>query len=420
MNDAIIVGAGPAGMVCAMHLAKAGLSIKVLEAEPEIPKTLRGSTFHPSSLDMLETAFGAATPLIDQGLIAPTVQYRRRGEGKIAEFDFKDIKDLTDHPFRLQAEQYKLCYILEDMLTSYPSAEIIYNANVTSINRNENATSVTVNGGEKEYRSRYLVGADGANSIVRRSLDVSFDGFTWPERFLVVTTPFDFTSVFNDLCSVSYVADAEEWYFLLKIPDGFWRVMFPTRLEEKDEDVLSDKRVQTRMARVHNKGSSYEVAHKTLYNVHQRVADTYRIGRVVLTGDAAHINNPLGGMGMNGGIHDSFNLAEKLIPVLKGEANPVTLNHYSDERRAVAMEYVQKHSIQNKKDLEAKDPAEQAAFAQRLIEAEQDLDKRRQLLLRLSMWSSLGKAANRLTPQGRQAHPAPTHAGGAPRRPPHQ
>ena len=70
MNDAIVVGAGPAGMVCAMHLAKAGLSIKVLEAEPEIPKTLRGSTFHPSSLDMLETAFGAATPLIDQGLIA--------------------------------------------------------------------------------------------------------------------------------------------------------------------------------------------------------------------------------------------------------------------------------------------------------------------------------------------------------------
>ena len=145
------------------------------------------------------------------------------------------------------------------------------------------------------------------------------------------------------------------------------------------------------MTRIHNLGAPYNVVHKTLYNVHQRVADTYRVGRILLAGDAAHINNPLGGMGMNGGIHDSFNLAEKLVPVLRGDADPSALDRYDEERRGVAMEYVQRISIQNKKDLESDDPADQIAFRDRLLAAEGDMAKRRELLLRLSMLASLGK-----------------------------
>ncbi len=390
MLDAIIVGAGPAGLVCAMHLAKAGLNTVVLEADPEISENLRGSTFHPSSLDMLETAFGAAAPLIEQGLVAPTVQYRRHGEGKIAEFDFADIADLTDHPYRVQAEQYKLCQTLNQMLTDYPNVEVRFSSRVCNLTQDAEGVTVNLEDGEA-MRAAYLVGADGANSVIRQALDISFEGFTWPERFLVVSTPFDFISVFPDLSSVSYVADAEEWYFLLEIPDGLWRCMFPTRAEETDDDILSDPCIQARMKRIYNPGAPYDVVHKTLYNVHQRVADTYRVGRILLTGDAAHINNPLGGMGMNGGIHDSFNLADKLIAVLRGDADPSALDRYDEERRSVAMEYVQRISIQNKKDLDSNDPADQKAFRDRLLAAAGDTVKRRKLLLRLSMLASLGK-----------------------------
>ncbi len=390
MLDAIIVGAGPAGLVCAMHLANAGLNAVVLEADPGISENLRGSTFHPSSLDMLEAAFGAAAPLIERGLVAPTVQYRRHGEGKIAEFDFADIADLTDHPYRVQAEQYKLCQILNQMLANHPNVEVRFSSRVRTLTQDADGVTVNLEDGEA-VRAGYLVGADGANSVVRQTLGIPFEGFTWPERFLVVSTPFDFISVFPDLSSVSYVADAEEWYFLLQIPDGLWRCMFPTRAEEADNDILSDSCVQARMTRIHNLGAPYNVVHKTLYNVHQRVADTYRAGRILLAGDAAHINNPLGGMGMNGGIHDAFNLAEKLVPVLRGDADPSTLDRYDEERRGVAMEYVQRISIQNKKDLESDDPADQIAFRDRLLAAEGDTAKRRELLLRLSMLASLGK-----------------------------
>jgi 3-(3-hydroxy-phenyl)propionate hydroxylase len=384
-SDIIVVGAGPAGLVCAAGLAKAGLHVTVLEAEPEIPSNLRGSTFHPSTLDMLERSFGAAKPLIERGLVAPTVQYRRHRVGKIAEFDFRDIAHLTEHPFRLQAEQFKLCLILRDYLEQFSNVSLEFGKPVTSASQSDTGAEVRVADSPAPLQCRYLVGADGANSVVRRAANIEFDGFTWPERFLVVSTPFDFASSIKDLASVSYFADAEEWYFLLQIPNRLWRVMFPVSANEQDDDILSDARIQQRLQRVHARTEPYEVVHKTLYNVHQRVAKTYHQGRILLTGDAAHINNPLGGMGMNGGIHDSFNLIDKLVEVCKGNTPEEAFNSYSNERREIALAYVQELSIRNKLDLEASDPETQRAFEQRLRSAAENLGTRQQLLTRLAM-----------------------------------
>ena len=116
---------------------------------------------------------------------------------------------------------------------------------------------------------------------------------------------------------MSYVADPRRWHFLLQIP-GFCRVMFPVRPDESDRMAVSPAFVESLMSTVVPGISGYEVAHVTLYKVHQRVARTFRLGRVLLAGDAAHINNPLGGMGMNGGIHDAMNLTTRLADVWHG------------------------------------------------------------------------------------------------------
>jgi 3-(3-hydroxy-phenyl)propionate hydroxylase len=153
---------------------------------------------------------------------------------------------------------------------------------------------------------------------VRRSLGIELEGFTWPERFLVVSTPLDFRSVIPDLVAVSYVCDPQRWYFLLQIP-GLCRAMFPIAADESDELALSRDFAQSLMSSIVPGIANYEIAHLTLYKVHHRVAASFQRGRVFLVGDAAHINNPLGGMGMNGGIHDAINLTDRLAGVWHGE-----------------------------------------------------------------------------------------------------
>jgi 2-polyprenyl-6-methoxyphenol hydroxylase-like FAD-dependent oxidoreductase len=202
-----------------------------------------------------------------------------------------------------------------------------------------------------------------------------------------VSTPFDFRTVIPDLDAVSYVADPERWHFLLQIP-GLCRVMFPIRPEESDELALNAEFAQSLLAAVVPGISKYEVAHATLYKVHQRVAETFQRGRVFLAGDAAHINNPLGGMGMNGGIHDAINLTSRLIEVWHGTKPETELERYDRQRRAVTLEYIEQQSIQNKRNLES----DGVEFGHRLKEIAADKTRTHDYLLRVSMIASLRRA----------------------------
>ena len=190
---------------------------------------------------------------------------------------------------------------------------------------------------------------------MRRSLGIEFEGFTWPDRLLVVTTPFDFHAAIPGLTAVNYVADPERWHFLLQIP-GLWRVMFLIKEDESDEQIRTHEFAQSLMATVVPGITNYEISHTTLYKVHQRVAKTFRQGRAFLAGDAAHINNPLGGMGMNGGIHDAINLTDRLAEVWHGRAGDAELDRYDTQRRLVTLETIQTQTIQNKKNLETPEP----------------------------------------------------------------
>jgi 3-(3-hydroxy-phenyl)propionate hydroxylase len=326
----LIAGAGPVGLVAAAHLARAGVPVTVFEEGSTLSEESRASTFHPPTLDMLH-ALGAAEPMIAQGLRAPAFQYRSKKHGLLAQFDFASIADVTQHPYRVQCEQSKLTRILHDQMVDHPNFELQFDSRVVGISQDASGVEVTIeHDGHGERRSgRYLIGADGASSTVRRALSVEFEGFTWPDRLLVVSTPFDFHSVIPGLTAVSYVADPERWCFLLQIP-GLWRVMFLVNEDVSDERVRTREFAQSLMLGVVPGVSNYVVDHTTLYKVHQRVAKTFRKGSVFLVGDAAHINNPLGGMGMNGGIHDAVNLAARLAEVWRGAASDSELDRFDN------------------------------------------------------------------------------------------
>ena len=378
----LIAGAGPVGLCAASVLAAAGVPATVLEAEPALPKNLRASTFQPPTLDLL-ARFGATDKLIDMGRIARKVQYRDRG-GWVAELDFGAIAGDTDHPYRVQCEQYRLNEVLAARLP-----DVRFSAEVIQVSQHAQGVTVTLASGET-LKASYLIGADGGRSKVREAIGVPLDGFTWPERFLVASTPFPFEDVIPRLCDVSYFADPQEWFFLLRVRD-VWRAMFPTRAEESEADILADEAIERRLQRVHARSGRYEIVHRTLYSVHQRVAQTYRNGRVFLAGDAAHLNNPLGGMGMNGGIHDGFNLAAKLAAVIRGERDETELERYERQRRPVALEYVNTITIANKRNLEMRDAAAQSRWRAELDRAMADRAAEREYMLKVSMIASLRK-----------------------------
>ena len=386
--EVLIAGAGPVGLVAANVLADAGIPVTVLEAEPRLPENLRASTFQPPTLDMLEP-LGVTRKLIEMGRVAPKVQYRDRA-GWVAEFDFGVLSGETAHPYRVQCEQFKLNQLLAARLSGFPNCSLRYASQVTDAKQDEDSVTVTVNGGQ-ELKASWLIGADGGRSSVREALGIPLEGFTWPERFLVASTPFDFSAAIPGLCDVNYFADPQEWFFLLRVP-GMWRAMFPTRREEEDESILSDEAIEARLQRMFAKAGRYEIRHRTLYSVHQRVAAAYRKGRVFLAGDAAHLNNPLGGMGMNGGIHDAFNVAEKLVAVMRNNQPVTELDGYERQRRPIALEYVNTITIANKRNLEARDPQEFGRWRKEMSRAAADRALAREYLLKISMIAALRRS----------------------------
>ena len=353
----LIAGAGPVGMISALVLAKAGMKVSLFERRSELAEDLRASTFHPPTLDMIARIDPTLTAdLHSQGLVARHTQFRDRKSGLIAEFDAEVLRGDTDHPYRLQCEQWKMTRLIRDRLKAFPDVDLNLEAKVLDVAQNTEGITLKIErtGHVETHCGDWLIGADGAWSAVRTALGIAFEGMTYPERFYVASTTFDFAAVLDGLSLVNYVSDPDEWCVLLRVP-GMWRVLFPTRSDEADEDVVSDASTEARLQGVWQKPERYETIHRTLYPVHQRVATTYRAGRAFLAGDSAHINNPIGGMGMNGGVHDALNLCDKLIRVARGE-DAGLLDLYERQRRQIAIDFINANTARNKKTMEERNP----------------------------------------------------------------
>jgi 3-(3-hydroxy-phenyl)propionate hydroxylase len=392
-NDrVIIVGAGPVGLVAASWLAMEGVPVVVVEESANVAQDLRASTFHPPTLEFL-ARLGVTPTLIELGLTSPLWQFRDRRKGAVATFDLSALRGETDFPYRLQCEQWKLTTVLRDRLAGTPGVELRYGLRATSVQQDADGVVLhaqTRDGDQERFAGRYLVGADGARSVVRSSLGVAFEGLTIPELYLSLSTTFDFNAAIPDLANVAYISDPDEWVTLLRTPT-LWRVLLPTDADESEADMMAPARVEERLQTVVRTSQPYEVVHKTRYRVHERVSDRFVAGRVILAGDAAHLNNPLGGMGMNGGIHDAVNLAEKLAAVWRG-ADPDCLGRYERQRRKVAIEAVQAQAMRNRQILNERDPARRQAYYDDLKATADDPVRHKQYVMRSSMIQSVRDA----------------------------
>ena len=380
----LIVGAGPVGLATALSLAHQGVSVKVIEAEPALTEDQRAGSFHPPTLEML-APFGVTDEMHRIGIKVPRWQIRDRREGVVVEWDLGLIADLTPYPYRFHLEQYKLTPILLDKLKAFPHASVEFGVSFEDAVQDE--ASVLVN---NRFKSKYLVGCDGGRSSVRKLIGTEFEGFTWPERFVVIGTRADFAPA--GFTSNAYVADPREFAAVFHMP-GLWRLAFPVHPEEDEAAVLEPEAVEARMQRFVSRPGRYEVPHKGIYRVHQRVARSWRAGRILLAGDAAHLNNPLGAFGLNGGLHDAILLGEYLGKVCRGEADASLLELYVRQRRTANVEFVQTQSIGNKRLLEEADPRKRQENFDNLRRIAGDRNLARDFLVRSSMIWSVRRAA---------------------------
>ncbi len=395
----LIAGGGPVGLLCAWLLGRQEIPVRLFDVNDSPQADPRAATTHPATLDLLAED-GLSADMARVGLVAPIFQFWDRPTGrKVAEFDHALLKDDTRHPFVVQCEQFKTAKLVLERARKVPNVEILFGHEVLGVEQTGSDVRVQVRGpdGVKTHAGAWLIGADGGRSVVRKASGIAFDGFTWPERFIVLTTPFDFQKS-SGYCYRSYFADPEEWCNCFKVsadsPPGLWRTVYPTNPQASDEELMSDAALQARMQKFFPSNEPYEIVHRNLYVTHQRVAETFRKGRVLLAGDAAHVNNPIGGMGLNGGIQDAANLGDNLGQVIHDRAPDALLDLYSLQRRTVATEFVQQQSIENKKRLEARDHDTRKRNLDELSAIAADPARARQFLLRTSMIASQRRIAS--------------------------
>ena len=296
----------------------------------------------------------------------------------------------------VQCESHKLVAIAEARLSGFSHARVLRGHEVVAVEQDDGAVRVAcaTQGGPVTFTGDYLIGADGARSLVRKAAGIGFDGYTYPERFVGLTTPFDFEREFG-YSNRNYFADPERFVMLFKVAGndmrGIWRLISPADSDDTDAAVLDDAAVQARIQRFFPRDEPYDVHYRGLYRFHQRVASRFRAGRVFLAGDAAHVNNPAGGLGMNSGVHDGIELAELLAGVAAG-APPDSLDRYDRRRRPLNVEFVQEQTVTNKRRLEERDPALRRERLDELRRIAGDPARARQFLLRASLIAAVRKA----------------------------
>jgi 3-(3-hydroxy-phenyl)propionate hydroxylase len=316
--------------------------------------------------------------------------------GERAIFDLSVLENETNHPYRLQCEQLHLVKEAAKMLDAELSGALIFNAKALRVRQDEDGVAVDaeIEGTETTLQGRWLIGADGASSVVRKHLGLGFEGETYPTASVAIGTPFAFEKHIPDLCGVNYFW-ADGWSFSMFQTKDMWRVGYSPPPDMNAVAAVADDEIQMRLARILPSIGPFEIITARLYSVHRRLVEKMRVGRMLLAGDAAHLNSPSGGFGMNGGVHDAFNLADKLIKVWGG-GDDTLLDLYARQRHYAASADIQKTSDANHKRHREKDHGRRLETLKAMQETISDEKAVHNFLRESSLMNSLERA-NALT-----------------------
>jgi 2-polyprenyl-6-methoxyphenol hydroxylase-like FAD-dependent oxidoreductase len=330
-TDVLIVGAGPSGLTLAASLVNMGVATSVVDRQAAGANTSRAAAVNARTLEVLEE-LEVAGRLVKAGIQAPRFSIRDRARTLIP-IDFSELP--TDYPYSLMAPQSTTERLLLDRLVEL-GGSVIRPKTLTSITQDADAVTATFDDGDV-IRARYAVGADGIHSTVRKQAGIGFEGGAYAESFALADVrlsgdaPVDEVILFWANAGLTVVAP---------LPGDIFRIVAP--VADAPEQPSAQYIQQILDSRGPGAGHMVvtDVIWGSRFGIQHRVADTYRAGRLLLCGDAAHVHSPAGGQGMNLGIQDAVALADALAGVLWG-APDGTLDEYSAARRPIAQQVVE-------------------------------------------------------------------------------
>lgn len=332
MTEVLIVGAGPVGLMTALGLARANVEVCLIEAEDRIVYTPRAISYAWPIFAPLE-AFGVLDDMLAAGHTVDERTWRVFKTGETIVYNHDAVRDITARPYSLTLGQDRLADVILKHLQRHPNVTIHWGTKFTGLTQSDrDVTVVADRGGEAvTFKADWVIAGDGGRSAVRKSVGIRLEGFTWPQRFVATNIRFDFEKYgWNS----GYLIDPVYGAVVYRIDEAnLWRFTFAEDASLPVEDALP--RIMAFAAAVLPGDKNFELILHSAYNMHQRSASSYRAGRVLLAGDAAHLTNPTSGFGLMGGLYDSFLLSEALAAVVKKTTDDRILDRYSMERRKV-------------------------------------------------------------------------------------
>lgn len=338
-TDVLIIGAGPTGLLMACQLAMRNIAFRIIDKTEDHTTQSRALVIHARSLEIFQQ-MGIVGQAPKQGKIAKAANLLFNGKRKLR-LEFSDIgTDLTDFPFLLILEQSKTEKILNDFLQEFRKR---VERNTELIEFTQHSNTITANlqnkhGEQEQVEAKWLVGADGAHSIVREKLGIPFLGKTYQNSLFVLDCEVNLSFPPDEM----YLSFSEETFAgFFPMTNGRCRIIGLVPEEFAGSEEITFEQI--------NKSFSQQTQlNITLQNPqwiskylsHHRVVSTFHKGRCFLAGDAAHIHSPVGAQGMNTGLQDAYNLAWKLALVIEGKATESLLDTYHQERIEIAKRLV--------------------------------------------------------------------------------